>query len=164
MEDDLARLYRMYGPLIYARCRSLLRDETEAEDATQETFMRVQRHLARLPAGREGLYWIHRVATNYCLNEIRNRRLRPAPVAVPSEVNADMAVSAPEDWLGDRDLAAWLVQGVDAKLRSAAWLYHVDGFEREEVAHILGVSLRTVATRLARFLESARKLVRRSGS
>jgi RNA polymerase sigma-70 factor, ECF subfamily len=165
MEEDLARLYRMYGPLIYARCRSLLGDETEAEDATQETFVRVHRHLARVPAGREGLYWIHRVATNYCLNEIRNRRLRPVPLAAaPGEADADPGGSAPEDWLCDRDLAVWLVQGVDAKLRPAAWLYHVDGFEREEVARILGVSLRTVATRLARFLESARKLLRRSDS
>jgi len=63
--DRLTYLYRTYGPAIYARCRLLLADPSAAEDATQETFLRVHRHLDRVPSAREGLYWIYRVATNY---------------------------------------------------------------------------------------------------
>ena len=164
-DDEVTRLYRMYGPVIYARCRSLLRDDAEAEDATQETFARVHRHLDRLPPSRAALYWIHRVATNYCLNQLRNRR--HLPVAFPIEAAGEGAVGgggAPEERLGDRDLAARLVERAHPKVKPVAWLYHVDGFEQEEVARLLGISRRTVAARLATFLENARKFVRRSGS
>jgi RNA polymerase sigma-70 factor (ECF subfamily) len=161
-DDDLTRLYRTYGPLIYARCRSLLDDDAEAEDAAQETFVRAHSHLARLPPGREALYWLHRVATNYCLNELRRRRRRPRPVA---EVPEPTPLAAAEDGrLGDRDLAHRLIARASGKVRPAAWLYHVDGLEQEEVASVLGVSRRTVAAHLATFLENARKFVRRTGS
>jgi RNA polymerase sigma-70 factor (ECF subfamily) len=76
-EDRLTILYKTYGPAISIRCRSILSDEAEAHDATQETFVRVYRHLSEVPSDREALYWIYRVATNFCLNELRNRRGRP---------------------------------------------------------------------------------------
>jgi len=45
----LASLYRAYGPVIYWRCAKLLGDEVAAEDAAQETFLRVCRHLDNAP-------------------------------------------------------------------------------------------------------------------
>ena len=44
-DERVTEHYRAYGPVIYARCRRLLADGEAAEDATQETFMRVHRHL-----------------------------------------------------------------------------------------------------------------------
>jgi RNA polymerase sigma-70 factor (ECF subfamily) len=160
-QDELTRLYRTYGPVIYARCRSLLGDDTEAEDATQETFVRVHRHLSRLPPGREALYWIHRVATNHCLNELQVRRRRAIPLASDFEPEAEPLV---EEGLADRDLALRLMDRAQPKIKPAAWLYYVDGFDQEEVAGILGLSRRSVATYLATFLENARKFLRRSAS
>ena len=54
-EDRLTTLYRMYGPIIYARCVRLLGDRAGAEDAIQETFVRVQRHLDKAPDSKEAL-------------------------------------------------------------------------------------------------------------
>jgi RNA polymerase sigma-70 factor (ECF subfamily) len=61
---QLTRLYRQFGPVIFARCRNLLGENAAAEDATQETFLRVHRHLERTPE--EALGWTYRIATNYC--------------------------------------------------------------------------------------------------
>jgi RNA polymerase sigma-70 factor (ECF subfamily) len=158
--ERLTDLYRSYGPAIYARCRLLLRDEGAAEDATQETFLRVWRRLDRVPDAREALYWIYRVATNYCLNEIRDRRARDVPVEKLPEVAE--AKGAAEARIEDRDLARHLIERVRADLRVVAWLYHVDGFEQDEVASVVGISRRTVVTRLADFRESAQKLMRRN--
>jgi RNA polymerase sigma-70 factor (ECF subfamily) len=164
-DDDLTALYRTYGPAIYARCRRLLGDDADAEDATQETFVRVHKHLARLPPGREALFWIHRVATNHCLNQLRDRRSRRDPAPVLSQSARATAISdGAEQRLCDRDLATQLIDEAQTKLRAVAWLYHVDGFEQEEVAQILGLSRRTVATRLDSFLKNARKFIKRSGS
>src|SRR5256885_6855034 len=147
-EHDLSRLYRLYRPLIYARCRSVLGDDVEAEDATQETFLRVFKHLSRVPPGREALYWILRVATNHCLNELQARRRRPRSAAhVPDPGSPAVA----EVRLADRDLAMQLLTRGRNKLQAAAWLYYVDGFRQDEVAGMLGISRRSVAAHLAAF-------------
>ena len=163
--DRLTELYRRYGPAIYARCRSLLADESAAEDATQETFLRVQRHLDRVPSAREALYWIYRVATNYCLNELRSRRGRALPHAELADLPEILhGIDPVEARLADQDLARRLIARARPNVRLCAWLYHLDGFEQEEVAAIVGVSRRTVATRLAEFSNNARKFVRRSAA
>jgi len=158
--ERLTELYRSYGPAIYARCRLLLMDEGAAEDATQETFLRVWRRLDRVPDAREALYWIYRVATNYCLNELRDRRARDIPSEKLPEV-AEPSLAA-EARIADRDLARRLIARAHDDLRVVAWLYHVDGFEQEEVARVIGISRRTVVNRLADFRESAQRFLRRS--
>lgn len=154
-DDHLTSLYRRYGPFIYARCVRMLGDRAAAEDATQETFIRVHRHLHRAPDDREALAWIYRIATNYCLNEIRNRKLRTAVLegpVVPVSSSTDL-----ETVLADRDIAARIVTRSPERLRVTAWLHYVDGFDQGEVARLLGVSRRNVVYRLAEFLAQARK-------
>ena len=69
MDDArLAALYRKYGPAVYSRCRRILRDESLAEDATQEVFVRVLRHIDEAPDDEAALRWVYRIATNYCLD------------------------------------------------------------------------------------------------
>jgi RNA polymerase sigma-70 factor, ECF subfamily len=159
-DDRLSALYRSYGPFIYARCVRLLADRALAEDATQETFMRVYRHLARAPEHDEVLAWIYRIATNYCLNEIRNRKRRPEPQAEPIERGGGDVAAL----LADRDLVARLVDHCPEKLRVVAWLHHVDGLDQGEVARVLGVSRRTVVSRLGEFAERAQRFVTRAAS
>jgi RNA polymerase sigma-70 factor (ECF subfamily) len=157
-EDRLTALYRRYGPYIYARCIRLLGDRAAAEDATQETFVRVHRHLHRAPASDEALAWIYRIATNYCLNEIRDRKLRPvAGASVDDRLGENL-----ETVLANRDVVARIVRRSPEKLRTAAWLHYVDGFDQGEVARVLGISRRTVGNRLAEFADHARKLIARS--
>jgi len=159
-DERLTALYRTYGPLIYARCRRILGEASAAEDATQETFMRVYRHLDKAPDSHEALRWIYRIATNYCLNELRRRRhlpesreVLPEPAAQPPSVEALLA---------DRDLVARLIAQAPEKVRVVVWLHHMDGLDQGEVAEVLGVSRRTVVGRLAEFARGAEKWVRRS--
>lgn len=158
-EDRLTTLYRMYGPVIYARCARLLGDRAAAEDAIQETFVRVYRHLDKAPDPNEALAWVYRIATNYCLNEIRDRKLRPRSDAELPEAGGESL----EAVLADRDLCALIIRRSHAKLRTAAWLHHVDGLDQSEVARVLGISRRTVQYRLAEFALNARKLAQRNG-
>lgn len=160
-EDRLTQLYRTYGASIYWRCMRLLGDAAAAEDATQETFMRVHRHLERTPDGEEAIRWIWRIATNYCLNELRNTKRRAEPVAeLPDRPPAagDLELAA----LADRDLARRVIARAPEDQRAIAWLHHVDGLDQEEVARTLGVSRRTVVNKLAAFAENARKYAARA--
>jgi len=143
--------------MIYARCRRILGDAASAEDATQETFVRVQRHLDRAPNSREVLRWIYRIATNYCLSELRNRKVRARPL----DGGVD-SVAWASDELADRDLVIRVLARLSKQTSQVAWLYHVDGMDQQEVGDLLGVSRRTVVNRLAEFTKQAGTYIRRT--
>lgn len=156
MDDArLAALYRRYGPAVYSRCRRILRDESLAEDATQEVFVRVLRHIDEAPDDTAALRWVSRIATNYCLNLLRDRAGQAEPVAELPEKPGEHAEKA----LGDRDACLRALGNVPEKLRAPALLYWVDGMEQAQIAAVLGVSRRTVINRLADFAERARRFL-----
>lgn len=154
-------LYRKFGPAIYSRCRRLLKDDALAEDATQEVFVRVMRHIEAAPDDSAALAWIYRISTNYCLNQIRDRSRQAEPTA-PEEL-PEAEGDAVEPQMLDRELALKLVSRTPEKLRETVVLYYVDGLEQEQVAKALGISRRTVINRLQEFQERSRKFLTREG-
>ena len=138
MDDArLAALYRRYGPAVYSRCRRVLRDESLAEDATQEVFVRVLRHIDEAPDDEAAL---------------RARGSQAEPVADLPE----RAGEHPETALGERDSCLKALGSVSEKLRAPAVLYYVDGMEQAQIADVLGVSRRTVINRLQEFAVKAK--------
>jgi RNA polymerase sigma-70 factor, ECF subfamily len=150
--DRLAALYRRFGPAVYARCRRILRDPALAEDATQEVFVRALKHLEEAPDDEAALRWVYRIATNYCLNVLRDRSSQAEPVAELPERGGEH----PEVALSQRDTCVRALQQVPDKLRAPALLYYVDGLEQTRIAEVLGLSRRTVINRLAEFVDRAR--------
>lgn len=161
-EDRVTSLYQRYGPVIFGRCMRLLGDAGAAEDATQETFVRVHRHLAKVPSDDEAIAWIMRIATNYCLNQLRDRSRRD--VALAAFGDERRALASYEDIVVDRDLARRIIERTPEKTRLVAWLALVDGLDQSEVARVAGVSRRTVGTRLKTFVEQAKKYAARAAS
>ncbi len=157
--ERAAELYRTYGPAVYRRCLKLLRDREAAKDATQEVFVKLVRDIAKLEDPKIILPWIYRVATNHCLNALRNSRRRGEEAMGELEVgDAGDAAAYP-----DRHLAGQILSRFDEGTRAVAVGVLVDGMGHEELAGALGVSRKTVERRLARFLERARKLVGAGG-
>jgi len=152
----VARLYREYGPAVYHRCLRLLREPEAARDATQEVFVKLVRNADRLSDPDGALPWIYRVATNHCLNEARNARMRRRPAA-----NEEALELAPAETpsLPDGRLARELLSRFDARTQAIAVGVLVDGLEHEELAGALGISRKTVQRTLARFLFQARALL-----
>lgn len=59
--DELAELYRRYGVMLRRRCRALLRDEEQAEDALQGAFLKIVESKRALQAADNRLAWMYRV-------------------------------------------------------------------------------------------------------
>jgi RNA polymerase sigma-70 factor (ECF subfamily) len=155
-----AELYREYGGLVYRRCLRLLKHPEAARDATQEVFAKLVRDLRKLEAGEASLRWLYCVATNHCLNYLRDQRRR-------GEEGLDGALeisSTSGDGGFDRVLALSVLSYFDVATRAVAVGVLVDGMEYEEVAAVLGVSKRTVSRKLAHFLATARELVAAKGT
>ena len=151
-------LYRRYGPSIYARCRQLLREDTLAEDATQESFIKAYKNLERCSDDDEAKLWLFRIASNHCFDILRARS-RQLPPIDQLFANANGGPSV-EDQLANRLLAKELVAQASERVRPAAQLHYVDCLPTDEVAQILGVTRRTVENHLAAFLREVRKVSR----
>lgn len=160
--ERVTALYRKYGATIYSRCRRLLKDDGLAEDATQEVFVRVLKHIESAPDEAAALAWIYRISTNYCLNQIRDRSRQAEPTA-PEEL-PEIDGGNPEMNLLDRDTAMKLIHRVPEKIQGVAVLYYVDGLEQEQVAKALGISRRTVINRIQEFVDRSKKFLTRDGA
>lgn len=153
---DTASLYAKYGPVIFARCKRLLKNSAAAEDATQDVFIKVMRHAEKAPAADAVLPWVHRIATNHCLNVLRDGRRQAEPVSqVPELVDDEF-----EETLLSRDFSRCLLARTPEHVKAPAVLFHAQGLEQAKVAQELGVSRRTVLYRLSEFTDRAMKLQR----
>lgn len=153
--DRIAGLYRRHRAAVRARCRRLLRDEAAADDALHETFLRAVCHAQHAPPGNQALHWLYRIASNYCLNELRRQR---TAAATPFDEALSAAPSSLEAELANRDLARRVVGAVPEKLHVPALLKHVNGLLDAEVAAALGVARRTIVYRLEAFRDKATRL------
>jgi RNA polymerase sigma-70 factor (ECF subfamily) len=152
--ERAAEAYRTYGPAVYRRCLRLLRDREAARDATQEVFVKLVRDPSKLADPDVALPWLYRVATNHCLNQLRNAGRRAEEPLPELELAGGAAPSFPE-----RHLAASILSRFDEGTQAVAVGVLVDGMGHEELAGTLGISRKTVERRLARFLERARELI-----
>ena len=151
----VSALYRGYGAAVHARCRRLLGDGAAAEDVTHDVFCRLQRHLSQVPDGPDAFRWLVRVATNLCLNLLRDRRRQGRLLPPEAEPVSDLYPTAND--VANRVHMRWLMGRLPEKLRAPAWLQHVEGMEQQEIADLLGVSRRTVVYRLASFRRAVQR-------
>jgi RNA polymerase sigma-70 factor (ECF subfamily) len=139
-------LYGGYRSQVLRRARQLLGHDQEAEDATQEVFLRLIDADAGMLRHPEPLAWLLRVTTNFCLNRLRDDRRRRRLLALEHPVNHEYAPDAEE-----RTTVGEILSGVPDDLQRIAIHYHADGMTCDEIAPLFGVSRRTIGNRLILF-------------
>ncbi len=149
--QQISVLFSQHGPRVYRRALRLLGNPADAEEATQEIFIRAFRSADGFRQQSQLTTWLYQITTNYCLNLIRDRsrrtELHDAHVA-PMEDGSERADPAsPEDVL----LLRRLLAAADERQAAAAVYVLLDGMSHEEAASVLGVSKRTVGNLLERF-------------
>src|SRR5690554_1418795 len=75
-QDSFAELVNTYQNAVYNLCYRMLGERTEAEDAAQEAFLRAYLNLKRYDPARSFKTWILSIASNYCIDRLRRRRLQ----------------------------------------------------------------------------------------
>jgi RNA polymerase sigma-70 factor (ECF subfamily) len=156
-----AALYRHYGPAVYRRCLRLVRDQETARDATQDVFRKLLLDKTRLEGGDDVLPWIYRVATNHCLNLLRDRG-RKGETALDDGFELASPGDGAEALYPERQLARQVLARFDTETQAVAVGVLVDGMEHAELASALGISAKTVSRKLEKFLTNARKFLARS--
>lgn len=158
-------LVRRHQRRIFRLAFHLVRSGAEAEDVTQETFVRAYQALHRFDGRSEPFTWLYRIAVNLSLNHIRSRKnARHSTTTEDPRIESFLQEmrpghgSDPARATQDRELAVALCEGIDAlsdTLRTTLILVCIDGLGHDEASKVLGCPEGTVAWRIH---EARRKL------
>jgi RNA polymerase sigma-70 factor (ECF subfamily) len=144
---------RTHSARVYRLAYRLTGNQHDAEDLTQEVFIRVFRSLANYTPGTfEG--WLHRITTNLFLDMARRRsRIRFEGLAETANDRLEGREPSPAQAYDDRHFDADVQAALDAlspEFRAAVVLCDIEGLSYEEIAATLGVKLGTVRSRIHR--------------
>jgi RNA polymerase sigma-70 factor (ECF subfamily) len=144
--DAFETLLAAYQDKVFRLCYSMLGDRAQAEDAAQESFLRIWKSMERYRGEAAVGTWIFSITRNVCLTAISKRGAhRFAPVEEAERVTAQ----APEP---ERDMMR-LVAQLPENYRQAIMLFYMEEKSYDEVARMLDLPLGTVKT----YLHRARK-------
>jgi RNA polymerase sigma-70 factor (ECF subfamily) len=141
--DSLIRAY--YGP-IQGYLERVVGDATEAQDLTQEVFLRMARGLPSFEGKAKFTTWLFQIAKNLGIDFLRRREIERVPLHRVSEDSAPASTS--EHGVEERDLLWSCIAALDVDLRSVILLRDVYGFTYKEIAEIVGATLATVKWRI----------------
>jgi RNA polymerase sigma-70 factor (ECF subfamily) len=148
--DDVVR---DHGARVYRLAYRLTGNQHDAEDLTQEVFVRVFRSLSQYtPGSFEG--WLHRITTNLFLDQVRRKaRIRFDGLADDAADRIPSRDPSPAQLIDDRSYDADVQTALDAlhpDFRTAVVLCDVEGMTYEEISELLGIKLGTVRSRIHR--------------
>ncbi|MEV8525929.1 RNA polymerase sigma factor SigE [Streptomyces sp. NPDC052000] len=145
---------------VYRLAYRLTGNQHDAEDLTQEVFVRVFRSLSTYTPGTfEG--WLHRITTNLFLDMVRRRqRIRFDALGDDAAERLPSREPSPQQVFNDTHFDADVQQALDTlapEFRAAVVLCDIEGLSYEEIAATLGVKLGTVRSRIHRGRSHLRK-------
>lgn len=141
------RVYETYGPSLYRFCLLQMKNPADAEDVLQDVFVKRLYQAPRFKSPEHERSWLYRVALNLCRDQWRRSRRS----ALPLEAAAGVSLPPAELSLLDQ------VSNLPEKQRTVLHLHYYQGYNLQEIARLLGVTVPAVKMRLKRGREALRK-------
>jgi RNA polymerase sigma-70 factor (ECF subfamily) len=145
------RLYERYHRRTYSLCLRMTSSQSESEDLTQEVFIQLFRKIGSFRGDSAFSTWLHRLTVNQVLMHFRRRSVKnektsddgemPEQIVPGTENQSKMPVL-------DRIALKRAIEQLPPGYKSAFVLHDVEGYEHEEVARILGISVGTSKSQL----------------
>jgi RNA polymerase sigma-70 factor (ECF subfamily) len=146
-------LYEREYTVVFRTVRAIVLDPQEAEDVTQDAFVKAYRARHRYRPEAPVGAWLHRIAVNAAISHLRRRRLArllPTRLYMPS-------ANLEYDQVEARSMVDEALAELSPKLRAVVALHYYLGYRRDEIATVLGVPSGTVASRLAKAVATLRR-------
>ena len=166
-QDAYAEIVDLYQSRLYHVCYRMLGNKHEAEDITQEAFLRAYINLHTFDQKRKFSTWIFRIATNLCIDRIRKKKPDyHLDAQVPGTDGLDMysqiaaSEELPVEQLEKMEMQERLqyeISRLPDKYRSVIVLKYMEELPLLEISEILDLPLGTVKTRIHRGREALRK-------
>ena len=162
------RLLREHRDRIFSRALYVLRDREDAEDVTQEAFLRLWKSGEEIPDDRAG-FWLQRVVHNLCIDVTRRRKVVHSHFGRPDTEAADRlpTAAADPDWRLQMDQRQQQVVDAMAALspetRSVMMMHYFQGMKLREIADTLGKSVSALKVQIHRARHSLRPVLEAEG-
>jgi RNA polymerase sigma-70 factor, ECF subfamily len=148
--DQLEAIVIEHSAAVYRLARSVVRDDALADDVTQETFIKVWKHLDDFRGDSSLRSWVLRIAHNTAVSTLRTiKDSATDPSKLPEADDPIATTRVVEGRIATHDLRAALDQ-LDDLTREIVVLREIEGMSYEEISETLGVPIPTVKTRLLR--------------
>ena len=163
--DALEALVREHSRLVYRVAYAVLGSHPDAEDATQETFLRVLRYSSKLAEVEEPKTWLARIAWRVAVDRSKRRsRTREVALEDPEEPIAEAASpdTPADETMHGAELGAAverLIAALPAKLREPLVLSAIEEMSPKEIAVTLGINEAAVRSRVFRARQILREKV-----
>jgi RNA polymerase sigma-70 factor (ECF subfamily) len=146
---------------LYSLAARLLGDHGEAEDITQETFLRAYQNIEEFRGDARFTTWLYRICYNLCLSCLERKKHQSMEEPVPEEL-PDLGEQLPEQLLANerRDVVKRALSRMTPEFREVIVLYYTGQLPYEEVATLLELPVGTVRSRLHRGRAELKELVR----
>lgn len=143
-----------YQQKVYATALSVMGNEADALDASQEAFIRIYKSISKFRGDSSLSTWIYKVTTNICLDMLRKQgRVKTVNIDETAELTATDYGSSPEQYILTKERRAAVkkaLASLPADLKAAFVLRDVNGLSYSEIAEALSVPEGTVKSRIAR--------------
>ncbi len=144
-------LYERYHRRTYSLCLRMTSSQTESEDLTQEVFIQLFRKVGSFRGESAFSTWLHRMTVNQVLMHFRRRSVKNEKTSEDGEI-PEQIVPGTENQskmpVIDRIALKRAIEQLPPGYKSAFVLHDVEGYEHEEVAKILGISVGTSKSQL----------------
>jgi len=164
-----ASLVRMQTRGIFAICLGMLGNVHDAEDATQEVFVKAFSHIHELRADSQFRPWIARTARNLCLDLLRRRKRGQEILSIHGSTRTPDGRQEAKSYEAqllrqeDRQRLTQSLARLPEKYRVPLMLYYFDGHNTENVARMLDLNPSGVLTRLSRARKELRRMLQEQG-
>ncbi|MGA8111100.1 MAG: RNA polymerase sigma factor [Acidobacteriaceae bacterium] len=165
--QTIAQLVAEYSTALYRVAFSVTRNAAEAEDAVQETFLRVLKHESRLGEIRDYRVWLVRIVWNIVLDRKRRARTRPEGEDIADHARALPSSDRPADATvissQEQGRILALVDRLPAREREALLLSAVEELTTAEIAAALGTTESSIRSRIFRARRELAALLEKEG-
>ena len=165
-EGDLRafeRLILKYQKRIVANCRFMTRDESEADDLAQETFVKAFFGLRRFEGRSSFRHWLQRIKVHHCLNHMKKQEgkkrvpIEDSSMEEAEELQVPPSAYAEFEAADDRRRITKILESLPETLRIPLVMRDMDDMSYEEIASSLSIGLSAVKMRIKRGREEFRR-------
>lgn len=153
-EGDLSAfelIYQRYNRRTYSLCLRMTASQTEAEDLTQEVFIQLFRKIGSFRGDSAFSTWLHRLTVNQVLMHFRRRSVKNEKTSEDGEMPEQTVVGSANPnkmQVVDRIALKKAISELPRGYKNVFVLHDIEGFEHEEVARRLGISVGTSKSQL----------------
>lgn len=156
--EAFAEIVKVYQNRIYNLALKMLKGSEDAQDATQDIFLKIYTNLRDYREESQFSTWVYRISLNTCLDKLRQKKrerkqFNSKPMDEMKEISIGEEVRALEEIIETNELKRAMIHAIEelpAKYQTVLLLYHQQECSYQEIADILDIPIQTVGTQLYR--------------